>query len=257
VSIARQRYPAPGRGQPRCARFGFVSARPQPTAKGEVAVEELSRGGRTVARRVAEAKATVPEHTLWVEVDMEACAALRERGKAQTAGAGASAPTYADMVVRACAVALREHPRANGAHRDGHLEAYGRVNVGLAVHGPGALTVPTVFDADQRSLAEIAATTRALVERVAQGAVTSSELSGATFTVSSVDVRGFTAILTPPQAGVLACGAVEPRAVVHEGELAARRRMDLTLTCDHRILFGVDAAAFLGQVRELLERAAL
>ncbi len=215
-------------------------------------MEELSRGGRTVARRVAEAKATVPEHTLSVEVDMEACAALRARGEG-----GPPTPTYEDMVVRGCALALREHPRANGAHRDGHLEAYGRVNVGLAIHGPGALTVPTVFDADQRSLAEIAATTRGLAERVARGTITSSELGGATFTVSSLDVRAFTAILTPPQAGVLACGAVEPRAVVHEGEVAARRRMDLTLTCDHRILFGADAAAFLGRVRELLESAAL
>lgn len=224
-----------------------MSAQPQPTAKGEVAVEELSRGGLTVARRVAEAKATVPEHTLSVEVDMEACAALR----------GEPGPTYEDMVLRACALALREHPRANGAYRDGHLEAYGRVNVGLAVHGPGALTVPTVFDADQRSLADIAATTRALAGRVAQGTITSSELGGATFTVSSVDVRAFTAILTPPQAGVLACGAVAPRAVVHENELAARRRMDLTLTCDHRILFAADAAAFLGRVRDLLESAGL
>jgi pyruvate dehydrogenase E2 component (dihydrolipoamide acetyltransferase) len=224
-----------------------VSAQPQPTAKGEVAVEELSRGGRTLARRVAEAKATMPEHTLSVEVDMEACAALR-------ADPG---PTYEDMVIRACALALREHPRANGAHRDGRLEAYGRVNVGVAVHGPGTLTVPTVFDADQRSLAEVAATTRALAERVADGTITSSELSGATFTISCLNVRAFTAILTPPQAGGLACGAVEPRAVVHDGELAARRRMDLTLTCDHRILFGAHAAAFLDRVRELLESAAL
>jgi pyruvate dehydrogenase E2 component (dihydrolipoamide acetyltransferase) len=224
-----------------------VSAQPQPTAKGEIAAEELSRGGRTLARRVAEAKATVPEHTLSVEVDMEACAAL-------LADPG---PTYEAMVVRACALALREHPRANGAHRDGRLEAYGRVNVGVAVHGPGALTVPTVFDADQRSLAELAATMRVLAQRVADGTITSSELSGATFTVSSVDVRAFTAILTPPQAGVLACGAIEPRAVVHEDELAARRRMDLTLTCDHRILFGAGAAAFLVRIRELLESAEL
>ena len=228
-----------------------MSAQPEAggtaTAKGAVTVEELARGGRTVARRVAEAKATVPEHTLSVEVDMEACAALRED----------PGPTYEDMVVRACALALGKHPRANGAHRDGHIEAYERVNVGLAVHGPGALTVPTVFDADQRSLAEIAATTRSLAERVAQGTITSSELSGATFTVSHLAVRAFMAILTPPQAGVLACGAVEPRAVVHEGELAARRRMDLTLTCDHRILFGAQATAFLAGVRALLERAEL
>ncbi|MDQ3768096.1 MAG: 2-oxo acid dehydrogenase subunit E2 [Actinomycetota bacterium] len=224
-----------------------MSARPQPTAKGTVTVEELGPRARTVARRVAEAKATVPEHTLSVEVDMEACAALRDD----------PGPTYEDMVVRACALTLREHPRANAAHRDGHLEAYGRVNVGVAVHGPGLLTVPTVFDADQRSLAEIAATTRALAERVGQDTITSSELGGATFTVSSLGVRAFAAVLTPPQAGVLACGAVEPRAVAHEGDLVARRRMDLTLTCDHRILFGADAAAFLGRVRELLERAEL
>lgn len=228
-----------------------MSAQPEDggiaTAKGEVTIEELGRGARTVARRVAEAKATVPEHTMSVEVDMEACAALR----------GEPGPTYEDMVVRACALALREHPRANGAYRDGQLESYSRVNVGVVVHGPGMLTVPTVFDADQRSLGEIAATTRALGERVAQATITSSELGGATFTVSSLGVRAFAAVLTPPQAGILACGAVEPRAVVHEGGLAARRRMDITLTCDHRILFGADAAAFLAGVRGLLERAEL
>lgn len=228
-----------------------MSAQPQDggtaTAKGEVTIEELSRGRRSLARRVAEAKATVPEHSLSAEVDMEACAGLRED----------AGPTYEDMVVRACALGLREHPRANGAYRDGHLEAYSRINIGVAVHGPGVLTVPTVFDAEQHSLAEIAATTRALAERVAQGTITSSELGGATFTVSSLGVRAFAAILTPAQAGVLAVGAVEPRAVAHEGELVVRRRMDITLTCDHRILFGADAAAFLSRIRELLERAEL
>jgi len=225
------------------------------TAKGDVITQELSRAQQVVARRVAEAKATIPELVLRSRVAMDACVALRARLEAE-AEDERPVPTLEDIVVRACALALREHPRANGAYRDGRYELYSRVNVGVVVHARDALMVPTVFDAGERSLGELAAITRALTQRVREGSITSPELGNATFTVSSLGAFGvssFAAAVIPPQAAILAVGAVEERAVVEDGAPAVGLRMDVTLTCDHRILFGAAAGAFLARVRELLE----
>ena len=224
------------------------------TAKGDVTVQELSRTQQVVARRMAEAKATIPHFTLETEIDMEGCVGLREQLK--TIAGEAVVPSYNDMIVKACALALRDHPRANASYRDGRFELYSRVNVGVAVAAQDALVVATVFDADGKSLGEIARETRALAERVRSGEVTPPELSGGTFTVSNLGMYGitnFTAIINPPQAAILAVGAVTERAVVREGELVPRHVMAVTLGCDHRILYGADAALFLGRVRELLE----
>jgi pyruvate dehydrogenase E2 component (dihydrolipoamide acetyltransferase) len=160
------------------------------------------------------------------------------------------------MVVRAGALALRRHPRANGAYRDGRFELYSRVNVGVAVATGDSLVVPTVFDADAKSLAAVAAETRALAEHVRAGTITPPQLSGATFTVSGLGVYGvtnFAAIINPPQAAILAVGALRERFVAVDGEPALRSFMSVTLSCDHRILYGAEAAQFLGHIRELLE----
>jgi pyruvate dehydrogenase E2 component (dihydrolipoamide acetyltransferase) len=237
------------------------------TAKGETTIVELTRTQQTIARRMAESKATIPDFSLLLEVDMEACLTLRtelkrlSRPAAANPGAAAhvDAPTYNDMVVKACALALREHPRANGSYRDGRLELHSRINLGVAVAAHDALIVPTVFDADEKSLGEIARETRGLAERVRAGTITPPELGGGTFTVSNLGmygVRSFTAIINPPQSAIVSVGAMEQRAVVREGELAASHTMALTLACDHRILYGADAALFLARVRELLERPA-
>ena len=232
------------------------------TAKGEMTELELSRTQQTIARRMAESKATIPHFALQTDIDMEDCVALRTELK----GLGqADAPTYNDMIVKACAIALREHPRANSSYRDGRLQLHSRVNVGVAVavdsDGPagGALIVPTVFDADVKSLGEVARETRALAGRVREGSITPPELGGGTFTVSNLGMfglRSFTAIINPPQAAILSVGSVQPRAVVREGEIVARQRMTVTLACDHRILYGADAARLLARIRELLERPA-
>jgi pyruvate dehydrogenase E2 component (dihydrolipoamide acetyltransferase) len=161
--------------------------------------------------------------------------------------------------VKASALALNEHPHANGSYRDGRVQVYSRVNVGVAVAAENALVVPTVFDADEKSLGEIARETRALAERVRAGTITPPELGGGTFTVSNLGmygVKSFTAIINPPQAGILSVGALAPRAVVREGELVARNTMTLALACDHRILYGAEAAQFLARIRELLEAPA-
>jgi pyruvate dehydrogenase E2 component (dihydrolipoamide acetyltransferase) len=231
------------------------------TAKGETTTVELTRTQQTIARRMAESKATIPDFTLQLEVDMEECVGLRAELKRLAAGdAGKrAAPTYNDMVVKASALALRETPRANASYRDGQLQLHSRINVGVAVAAHEALIVPTVFDADEKSLGEIARETRALAARVRDGTITPPELGGATFTVSNLGMYGitsFAAIINPPQAAILAVGALEPRPVVREGAVLARHTMTLTLACDHRILYGAEAALFLGRVRELLEAPA-
>jgi pyruvate dehydrogenase E2 component (dihydrolipoamide acetyltransferase) len=239
------------------------------TAKGETTVVELTRTQQTIARRMAESKATIPDFALQMEIDMEACVALRTELKRLSPE---EAPTYNDMIVKACALALREHPRANGGYRDGRLQLHSRVNVGVAVAVAAdpatpqdstatgdALVVPTVFDAELKSLGEIARETRALAERVRAGTITPPELGGGTFTVSNLGmygVRSFTAIINPPQAAILSVGSLAPRAVVRDGEVLVRNTLTVTLACDHRILYGADAARFLARIRELLEEPA-
>jgi len=227
------------------------------TAKGDVAVRELSRTQQVIARRMAESKATVPEFTIATDVDMEGAVGLRGQLKAVIETSGGAVPSYNDMVVKAAAIALREFPRANGSYKDGHWELYSRVNVGVAVAAHESLVVPTVFDADKKSLGEIARDTRALAERVRANAVTPPELSGGTFTVSNLGMFGvteFSAVINPPQAAILAVGKMEPRAVVRDDEIVARNTLTITLVCDHRILYGADAAEFLARIKALLEQ---
>ena len=223
-------------------------------AKGEATVHELTRLQRTVARRMAESRATVPDIELRCEVDMAAVVELRE----QLRDVADPLPSYNDFVVKAVALALREFPRVNGAYRDSHVETYARVNVGIAVAADDALVVPTISDADRMSLGEVARLARALAARVRDGSITPAELAGGTFTVSNLGMYGvdsFSAVINPPQAAILTVGSLKRRPVVDErGELVARPTILLSLACDHRVLYGADGARFLATVRGLLER---
>ena len=225
------------------------------TAKGVTATVELTKLQQVVARRMAESKATAPDFALSRELEMDAAVELRAQLKSWS-GDGDVVPSYNDLVVKACALALRDHPRANGAYRDGRWELYERVNVGIAVAAAdGALIVPVVADADRASLGTIARESRRLAAAARDGTVTPPELSGGTFTVSNLGMFGidnFTAVINPPQAAILAVGALAEKPVVVDGELAVGWRMGVTLVCDHRILSGADGAAFLGRVAELL-----
>jgi pyruvate dehydrogenase E2 component (dihydrolipoamide acetyltransferase) len=231
-----------------------AQSRDADTGRGETDHQDLSRLQRTVARRMAESKATAPDFVISLEVDMEEAVALRKQLKA-AAGDG-PAPSFNDFVVKASARALRDLPRANGAYRDGAFELYSRVNVGVAVAGQDALVVPTIFDADKKGLGTIAAETRALAEKVRDGKITPPELSGGTFTVSNLGmygIRSMVPVINPPQAAILGVGELSPRPAVRDGELVVRSLMELTLVCDHRILYGADAAEFLARIREYLE----
>jgi pyruvate dehydrogenase E2 component (dihydrolipoamide acetyltransferase) len=226
------------------------------TAKGRVEVLEPTRLQRVVARRTAEAKATAPHFYLTSEVDMGAAVAARARIKAHLAAEGEVVPSFNDMVVKACAIALRRFPRANGSYKDGRFELHSRVNVGIAVAARDALVVPTILDADRKGLREIAADARSLAARVRDGSITPPELSGGTFSVSNLGmygVRSFAAVVDPPQAGILAVGAIADRPVVRDGGVVPGKLMEMTLSCDHRILYGADGAEFLAEVKRLLE----
>jgi pyruvate dehydrogenase E2 component (dihydrolipoamide acetyltransferase) len=235
---------------------GPAAAAPSPeTAKGTVSYEEPSKLQSVVARRMAESKATAPHFYLEAEIDMSRLVAARAQIKAG-ATEGTVVPSFNDMVVKACALALREHPRANGAYRDGRFELYSRVNVGVAVAAKDALVVPTIFDADQKNLRQIATDARTLAQRVREGQITPPELSGATFTVSNLGMFGidsFAAVINPPQAAILAVGAITERPVVRDGQTITAHLMRVNLACDHRILYGAPAAEFLSRIRALLE----
>jgi pyruvate dehydrogenase E2 component (dihydrolipoamide acetyltransferase) len=247
---------AGGGGSP--AATGPAAQQPGPaveTAKGTVSHEDPTKLQATVARRMAESKATAPHFYLEATVDMSRLVEARKQIKA-AAGKGDVVPSFNDMIVKACALALREHPRANGAYRDGRFELYSRVNVGIAVAANDALVVPTIFDADQKVLRQIATEARTLARKVRDGQITPPELSGATFTVSNLGMFGidsFAAVINPPQAAILAVGAIAERPVVHDGQFSTAHLMRVNLACDHRILYGAQAAEFLARIRTLLE----
>ncbi len=226
------------------------------TAKGTVEIVELTKLQQTVSRRMAESKATAPHFYLQANDRHDAPPGTRAARIKAAAAEGEVIPSFNDMVVKACAIALGEFPRANGAYRDGKWELYSRINVGIAVAARDALVVPTIFDADLKGLRQIATESRALAARVREQTITPPELSGGTFTVSNLGMYGisnFHPVINSPQAAILAVGAITETPVIRDGEVTTARLMGVTLACDHRILYGADGAEFLGRVRALLE----
>ena len=231
------------------------SVEPTPSTQHDGDTQELTRLQQVVARRMSESKATIPHFQVQTEEGIDALITLRSELKALGEHA-APVPSVNDFIVKACALALRAHPRANGSYRDGRFELHADVNVGIAVAAPDALVVPTITDADRRSLREIATESRRLAERMRDGKITPPELSGATFTVSNLGMYGMTAItpvINPPQAAILGVGAARAVPALEDGTLVDRHLMTLTLSCDHRILYGADAAQFLSDIRDALE----
>jgi pyruvate dehydrogenase E2 component (dihydrolipoamide acetyltransferase) len=205
---------------------------------------------QATVRRLAEA-AAVPVFTLTAEADVTAAVRLR----AELAELTDPAPTITDLVVSAAGRALREHPDMNASAADGAVLRHPRPHVGVAVDTPGGLIVPVVRDPG--SPVAVAAAARELVDRARAGAATPADLDGATFTVSNLGMFGvaeFAAVIVPPQAGILAVGAVRELPRVRDGAVVAVPVMALTLTCDHRVVDGAQAARFLARLVALLER---
>jgi pyruvate dehydrogenase E2 component (dihydrolipoamide acetyltransferase) len=225
-----------------------------PAAAGDVEVA-LTATQRTIVERMSRSRREIPEFTVEAEIDMEAAAALREDLRAL---GHEPIPSFNDLVVRACALALRDFPNLNAAFVDDHVVRFGRINVGIAVATEDSLVVPTIFDADRKSLAEIAANARELSDRVRRKAISPDDVRDGTFTISNLGmfgVRRFNAVINPPQAAILAVGEVSRRAVVAEdGQIVARLRMDVALSCDHRVAYGAEGARYLQRLRTLLER---
>src|SRR6266516_4923281 len=225
----------------RAAESGATVQQPVASGKGDLRVLELTATQATIARRMVESATTIPVFTVSADVDMSLLAALRRGAREE----GGHAPSLNDVVVKAAALALRDFPRFNASYVDGKVECYFQINVGIAVATDDALLVPMVLDADRKDIAEVATETRRLADAVRHRAVQPQDLRDATFTVSNLGmfgVRSFTAIIDPPQVAILTVGGLRDDL------------MTVTLTCDHRVVYGADGARFLSRLRELLER---
>jgi pyruvate dehydrogenase E2 component (dihydrolipoamide acetyltransferase) len=173
---------------------------------------------------------------------------------------GEAKPTFSDVLTKACAVALLRHRAANAHFAGDAVRLFPTANVGFAVAIEGGLVVPVIKSAERKTIAELANERADLVARTRAGKLVQDDLDGGTFTISNLGMYGvdrFVAVLNPPQAAILAVGAIEERPVVRDGELVVRPLMELVLSCDHRSIDGATAAEFLGTVKAFLEEPAL
>ena len=228
-----------------------------PRAPGpDVEVIDPTRMQATIARRMTEAKSTVPEFQVTVEARVDEAVKMRQQLKDSVPGA--EKVTMTDMLVRACALALRKFPEVNTSWADGRFQRKRAVNIGLAVapsQGMGLL-VPVVHDADLKDLVQISIESRQVIERARSGRPNEGDLSGATFSISNLGMFGvdeFVAIINPPEAAILAVGAIKDVPVVEEGRIVPGKVMRMTLSVDHRVFYGATAAQFMAEVKRLIE----
>jgi pyruvate dehydrogenase E2 component (dihydrolipoamide acetyltransferase) len=207
-----------------------------------------------VARRMVESKTQVPHIYITAVIDM--AAAMRFRAESNAFLGKESGVSVNDLFIKAAALALRKHPVVNAAYREGGVQENGEINIGNAVSLPGGLVVPVVRNADRRTLPEIAAEMRRLAEKARSGGLALADYEGGTFTISNLGMYGveeFCAVVNPPQAAILAVGAVMQEAVVVDGQVVPGQRCRVTLSADHRVVYGADAAEFLRTLKGYLE----
>jgi pyruvate dehydrogenase E2 component (dihydrolipoamide acetyltransferase) len=240
--------PAPGR-EPATARQPVA-----PPAPGEVREAPLSSMRRTIARVLSESKAPVPHFYLTIEVEMTE--ALKARQAANALLDDAQRLSINDLVLKAAALALRKYPSLNAAWAGDKIRFFSDINVAFGVATEGGLVAPVVRTCDRKSLPDIAAETKELAGRVRAGQVRMEDLEGATFTTSNVgmfDIESFYAIITPPQAGILAIGSVQRKPAVKDDQIVIVDLMKLGLSGDHRTTDGADGARYLQEVKRLLQ----
>ena len=253
--IVKEDVLAAGSSRPKTER-----RRPQPVVERpsgpDVETVEPSRMQATIARRMAEAKSTVPEFQVTVEARVDLAVSLRQQLKDSVPGA--EKVTMTDFLVRACALALRKFPEVNSSWVDGKFQRKRSINIGLAVapsQGMGLL-VPVVHDADLKDIIQISIESRQVIERARSGRPAEGDLSGATFSISNLGMFGvdeFTAIINPPEAAILAVGAIKDVPVVEDGRIVPGKVMRMTLSVDHRVFYGATAAQFMAEVKRLIE----
>lgn len=209
---------------------------------------------RGIAERMSVSKRTVPHFYVSVDVDMTSVLAARTEWKARD---GDRAPSINDVLIWACARALKDHAALNAGWRDGRIVIYDAINVGFAMAVGNGLIAPVVRRADALSVPEIGERTRELARKAADKKLTPVDTDGATFTLANLgmfEVEWFVPIISPPQCAVLAAGRVAERVVPRDGEVAIRSMATLTLAADHRIIDGVAAGRFLQTLKSLLEK---
>jgi pyruvate dehydrogenase E2 component (dihydrolipoamide acetyltransferase) len=244
-----------------------AAARPKPAAPapakrlitrdGDFQDIPLTQIRKTIARRLAESLGPVPTFYLTAEFDMgraaEMRAALKEIGEEYKV-------SFNDIVIKAVANALSDHPEVNAHWMVDRIRHFNRVHVGMAVAIEEGLITPVIFDADRKTLVEISREAKQLAELARNRRLTPEQYTGSTFSVSNLGMLGidqFTAIINPPEAGILAIGAVEEKPVVVDGNITVRQRMRVTMSCDHRVIDGATGARFLQSLKRLIENPLL
>ena len=227
---------------------------PTPRPKEEVEVVELSKMQTTIAMRLAQSKFSAPHFYVTSEIAMDD--AVRLRQMFNEAVDRSEAISINDLIVKAVALALTKFPEVNASWADGRIERKRDINIGIAVGLPDRLIVPVLRNADQKSLKDIARESKQLIERARTNKAAAQDYLGNTFSISNLgmyDVDQFTAIINPPDSGILAVGSIEDKAVVKDGQVVPGKRMRVTLSVDHRVFYGVTAAQFLQEVKRLLQ----
>jgi pyruvate dehydrogenase E2 component (dihydrolipoamide acetyltransferase) len=234
---------------------------PRQMARGSKEVIALTKIRTVIAQRLQQSKQNLPHFYETIDIDVEALSSLREKLNKRLEKEKIRV-SISDFVNKSIASALLKHPALN-AHFNGQkneITRFGDVNLGIAVALPDGLIVPVLRSIDQLGITDIRQRSVELAEKARAGRLKQDELSGATFTVSTLGmygIREFSAIINPPEVGILAIGAAEPRAVVRNGQIVARQMMTVTLSVDHRAVDGATAAEFLGTLRMMLEEPAM
>lgn len=262
--------PAPVAAQPVAA----ATPAPQPAAAAPAAVpaaasatsgrpagvaRDLSKIRRTTGKRMVESKQAIPHFYVTSEIDMEPAMAFREQVNGQATD-DASKVSFNDLIVKAAALALREFPNLNATMEGDTLFDHANIDINIAVAIEGGLIAPFVPDADQKSLGTIARMAKDLIGRARTGGLQPSEYQGGTFTISNLgmyDVEEFVAIINPPQAAILAIGSIAETPVVRDGRVTVGHQMKISLSCDHRVSDGAEAAKFLIAVKRYLQNPML
>ncbi|MBB4636299.1 pyruvate dehydrogenase complex dihydrolipoamide acetyltransferase [Longimicrobium terrae] len=246
---AQASAPAQAAAQPAAAAVA-------PTTDARFREHPISQMRKAIARRLAQSIGPVPTFYLTVEVDMGEAMALRGRINERFAKEGIKTSPN-DLVIKAVSMALRRHPFVNAAWTGDSIHLYEQVHIGVAVAIEEGLITPVIRDADRKGVGEISAEVKELAGRAREKKLKPEEFTGSTFSISNLGMFGieeFTAIINPPEAAILAVGAIGPKVVVDDsGEMVVRQRMRMTLSCDHRVIDGATGAAFLQTLKQYLE----
>ena len=229
-----------------------------PTSDADYEDLFLSQMRKTIARRLTESIGPVPHFFLTIDVDMGRAIEARRSINAMLEKEGRKV-SLNDLIIRATAATLRRHPACNAHWLGDAIRRFNRVHIGVAVAVEDGLITPIVRDADAKGVAQIGAEVREMAGRARERKLKPEEYTGATFSISNLGMFGiheFTAVINPPEAGILAIGGVEETPVVENGQVVVRSRMRITMSCDHRVIDGATGAAFLATLREMLEEPA-